>query len=242
MYRLMIKITRDIYKNVDGVKLKSYPLGSWFGFGKEQQEKPRTFTNKGLQNPARQLAYDLLTEKATKNLDEARLIYYIYCGDAEVSKDVHTLTAAYDTLMQLSGFRDLEYRRDGGNSEPYHLDNSSYADYAKMKDMRLQCKAEMFRRMRIFAYNYTGWSHKDHREYWLMHCDDGVTLEEIGQIYKDGTTGLPKKVSKCWISMLFKRYRGIMDKLYLENPSIITEDPIVYTEEDAKIKSFAYMD
>jgi hypothetical protein len=237
-----IKLTRALLGKGGGV-LKSYPLTQYWGLGGDKAENvtPQSLEEKGF-SKAQALAYSILIAKVAKTDVEARLLFFIYSGDADKSTDGDLVRAAYDVMLKLDGFKELEFRCDGVNSEPYHLDNSSYEEYSKNSDVKLIMKGEMFRRMRIFAHNWPAWPKPQHKDIWLLHCDSGLTLQEIGEKHYFDQNGKHKKVSKCWLSALFKKYRSKMDEFFIANPYLLIDDTIEYEEGYDDISSMAYMD
>jgi hypothetical protein len=217
------KVNYKILDLIGAEKFEEYPIHYRVGWSSGDLE----VTDFNNLTKTQKLAYNLLIKTAAKTKEEAQLLYFIFKGEDRECTNTTLVTAAYDTLLKLEGHREIENRVNGRSLEVYGLNQSAYTDYIRNSDATQLAKAEYFRRMRIFAHNYTDWAHPDHLTYWFLHCDEGYTLEEIAENhYIDLKTRQLKKVSKCWLSMMFKPYKKQMEMFFVDNPGLLFESDL----------------
>lgn len=128
------------------------------------------------------------------------------------------ISRAFDVLLLLDGFEDLEYRFTNNSETSNYLINTSrvYAPAAS--------KERYFRNMRIFIEHNKVWRSYYDKQILQLYFDKGLKLREIVELHRDGKTGDLKKVSKVAIGAKINTYRKQMLKMMENRPELFDEE------------------
>lgn len=167
--------------------------------------------------------------------DLVLLLYIPFCHSLPENKlnssVILKLQFAYDLLLKLEGFEDIEHREKNGRisvryfsdvRDKYHLSATGRINYAFKEKAR--------RAMGIFIHNYSNYKRRYHKTILLKYFEEGLTMEAIGKQYQN-KKGVKKTVSKVAIFYIINYYRQLMIKHMRYNPDLYKLESDELTQE-----------
>ena len=175
---------------------------------------------------------DIYDKDKLLNLLYIPYFYHNYIATKPSNSTIIKLQFAYDTLLKIEGFEDIEFRNPDGSisdkwfandKDKYHLSNrNGRANFTFKEEAR--------RAMGIFIHNFTNFKRKYHKNILTRYFLEGHTMEQIGKNYVT-RKGVKKNVSKVAIFYIVNYYRHVMIKHMKTNPSLYALENDDLTQE-----------
>jgi hypothetical protein len=172
------------------------------------------------------------------------------------TKTVIELQFAFDQLLKMEGFVDIEARnKETGEIDPHFFSSDGSKDVYYMKNReRYGFKEELYRAMRIFIHTFQNYRRKYHKSLLKLYFEEGLTFKDIGENHYKTRTGENKKVSKVWIFLIINYYRDCLLRHMKTHPELysletdgLTETCDLYRDtslffnpDDSEIEDYVY--
>lgn len=136
-----------------------------------------------------------------------------------VNNVLSQLQFAYDALLHIEGYEDIEFRDTNGETSSRYM--SPLGNRGRLEGLKYN--VSLFRDMRLFLNHNTKWGSFYDKEILDLYYNEGLTLEEISRLYISPKTNKNKKARAETIYYKIKKYKKKMEEMKQTDPEVFCD-------------------